>query len=74
MGNENKHEDEQNQHGSSVLDVVVQLPSHPTKPQQTHHLQGTEETTDALCEGLWGWWKMVKDGGGWWRMMEDGEG
>jgi len=48
MSNKNEHEYEQDKHGGPVLDVVVELASHPAQAEQPHDLQGTEQTTDAL--------------------------
>lgn len=43
-----EHADQQDQNGSSVLQVVVQFPGHPAQTQQADHLQRAEQTADAL--------------------------
>lgn len=48
VGHESEDADQQDQNGCSVLQVVVQFPSHPAQTQQADHLQGAEEAADAL--------------------------
>lgn len=48
MGHKSEDADQQNQDSCSVLQVVVQFPSHPAQTQQADHLQGAEEAADAL--------------------------
>lgn len=50
MSHQSEHTDQQHQNGSSVLQVVVQFPGHPAQTQQADHLQGAEQTADALRE------------------------
>lgn len=55
---QSKHTDQQDQNCCPVLQVVVQLPRHPTQTQQPDHLQGAEQTADAL-EGQRRRWEEV---------------
>lgn len=48
VGHKAEDADQQDQNSCSVLQVVVQLPSHPAQTQQADHLQGAEEAADAL--------------------------
>ena len=48
MGDENKHEDDKDQYGGTVLQIMVQLSRHASKTQQTNHLERREQAADAL--------------------------
>lgn len=37
VGHQPEHTHQQHQHGSTVLQVMVQLPGHPAQPQKAHH-------------------------------------
>ena len=45
---QDEHEDEQDEHGSAILQVVVELAGDPAQPQQAHHLQRAEQAADTL--------------------------
>ena len=47
---EREHQDEENEHCGAVLDVVVKFASYATQTQKANHLEGAEETADALEE------------------------
>ena len=48
VGNECKHENEQDQHSSTILYVMVQFTGHAAQAEQAHHFESTEEATDTL--------------------------
>lgn len=51
MSDESEHTHKQDQNSCTILQVVVQFPGHPTQTQQADHLQGAEQTADALRGG-----------------------
>lgn len=51
MSDESEHTHKQDQNSCTILQVVVQFPGHPAQTQQTDHLQGAEQTADALGGG-----------------------
>lgn len=52
MSDESEHTHKQDQNSCTILQVVVQFPGHPAQTQQTDHLQGAEQTADALGGGM----------------------
>ena len=64
VGNKDEHEDEEDEYGRTVFDVMVQLSGHSTQPQEPHDLQGTEQTAYTLpnakiCLKLFKWVEMI---------------
>lgn len=48
VGHQTEDAHQQKQDSCSVLQVVVQLPSHPAQPEQADHLQGAEQAAETL--------------------------
>lgn len=67
VSHQSEHADQQDQNGSTVLQVVVQFPGHPAQTQQADHLQRAEQTADALKGRKEGDEWREKWGGGYYR-------
>ena len=52
MGDEGKHDDEEDQDGRPVLDVLVQLAGDAAQSQETDHLQGAEQAAHVLKKNI----------------------
>lgn len=48
VGNQSKHTHQEHEDCGSILQVMVQFPSHAAQSQEPHHFQRTEETADSL--------------------------